>query len=72
MTAFVESGGAVVAYEYADVTISAVGPYGRRETQARILFDDSDDPLLALLIVRTREALLRQAASEPPSMGGIS
>lgn len=71
MTAFVESGGAVVAYEYADVTISAVGPYGRRETRAHILFDDSDDPLLELLIQRSREALLRQAANGPPSMGPI-
>lgn len=72
MTAFVESNGAVVAYEYVDVTISAVGPYGRREQKARIAFDDAADPLLALLLQRTDEALKKLAASEPPSMGGIS
>lgn len=71
MTAYVEVRGATVAYEYADVTISSVGPYGRREMQARILFDYSDIPLIELLLKRSKEAILRQAANEPPSMGPI-
>ena len=71
MSVVLESRGAAVVYEHADVVISAVGPYGRREQRARIVFSDPADPLLPLLIRRAEMAAWEQAASEPPTMGPI-
>lgn len=73
MAAFIEVRGATVAYEYADVTIVAVGPYGRRERPVRIPFDAADTPLIRSLLKRMDEAEQKRIAEAGGgmNMGGI-
>jgi len=71
MPLFVDVRGATVAYEFVDVTFSAIGPYGRRNQTCRISLDATDAALFALLRKRCEEAERKQLASAPPTMGPI-